>query len=101
MRTVFNELETWAPKKKIGVQNQDESVIVRLVENRCVINPERFVAASIATFDPSDDIDEASKATQHYLKLHKLEMFHLLMTGATIRGLVKPKNIPLEKYLEL
>lgn len=101
MRTVFNELETWAPKKKIGVQSKNETVVVRLVENRLVINPEKFVAAGLITFDPSDDSDEVSKFTQHYLELHELEMFSLFMTGATIRGLVKPKNILLEKYLEL
>lgn len=101
MRTVFNEVETWSPKKKVGVQNKNENIVVRLVENRFVINPEKFVAACINTFDPSEDPDEASKATQHYLELHELEMFSLLMTGVTIRGLVKPKNIQLEKYLEL
>ena len=101
MRTVFNEVETWTPKKKIGVQNKNENIVVRLVENRCVINPEKFIAACITTFDPSDDLEEAAKATQHFLELHELEMFSLLTTAGPIRGLVKPKNIPLEKYLKL
>lgn len=101
MRTVFNELETWSPKKEIGVQSKNRDIVVRLVENRCVINPEKFIAAYIVTFDPSDDSDEATKFTQHYLEQHELEMFSLLMTGATLRGLVKPKDVPLKVYLEL
>ena len=101
MRKVFNAVEVWSPKKEVGVQNKNKSVIVRLVENRCIINPEKFIAACITTFDPSEDSDETSKATQHYLELHELETFSLLMVGVTIRGLVKPKDMPLAEYLEL
>ena len=101
MRKVFNEVELWSPKKKVGVQNKNKYEIIRLVENRCIINPEKFIAAVITTFDPTDDSDEASKIMQRYLELHELEMFSLLMVGVTIKGLVKPKDIPLAEYLEL
>lgn len=101
MRTVFNELETWAPKKEIGIQGKNKDVVVRLVESGVIINPENFITAAITTFDPSDDSDEATKATQHYLEQHELEMFSLHVTGAIIRGLVKPKDVPLKVYLEL
>lgn len=101
MRTVFNEVETWSPKKKIGIQGKNEDIVIRLVESRCIINPEKFVGAVITTFDPSDDCDEETRATQQYLEQNGLEMFSLLMVGATIRGLVKPKNMSLKTYLDL
>lgn len=101
MRTVFDELETWSPKKRIGIQGKNEDVIVRIVKERCIINPEKFIAAAVVTFDPSDDLDEADKVTQDYLEEHGLEMFSLFMAGATIRGLVKPTSMSLKTYLGL
>lgn len=102
MRTVFNALETWAPEKKVGIQNkeQNKNVVIRIIENRVIINPEKFIGSVVTTFDPNES-DDATKLTENYLKEHSLEMFSIILEKATISGLIKPADISLKDYLEL
>ena len=101
MRTVFDELEVWSSKKQVSLQTENKNIIIRLVKDRIVINPECFIGAIINSFDPSDDINETDKKVLSYLNDNDLEMFQIICENATFKGLVKPKNILLKDFLEL
>ena len=100
MRTVFSQLEVWVSKEKISMTSSKKAPIIRISKDCMVINPEKYVCAAVNSFDPSDELSEKDKNIIKYLDANNLEIFDICMVGATLRNVVKPKDIPLEEYLK-
>jgi len=100
MRTVFSQLEVWVSKEKISMTSSKKPPIIRISKDSIVISPEKYVCAIVNSFDPSDELSEKDKRVMEYLDANNLEVFDICMVGATIRSIVKPKDIPLEEYLK-
>lgn len=101
MRTIFDELEVWSRKKTISMSNaQQKGTVIRIAKEGIVINPEKFVYAEIATFDPNpEELKESTECVKNYLEENNLDMFSIMMTNGVIRNLIKPKNITLYNFL--
>ena len=100
MRTVFSRLEVWVSKEKISMTSSRKPPILRISKDSIVINPEKYVCAVVNSFNPSDELSKEDKNIMKYLDANNLEVFDICMVGATLRNIVKPKDIPLEEYLK-
>lgn len=101
MRTTFDELEVWSGKKTISMSNAPQKgTVIRIAKEGIIINPEKFIYAEMATFDPDpEEHKESTECVKNYLKENKLEMFSIMMITGIIRNLVKPKNVTLYDFL--